>query len=204
MYLPNEKANLLEADIEQALFESPNMISFVDESGETAFVTRWLHRQLAIPNGILDLLGASSDGGYVVVEVKLGTIDGRAASQVCRYARDIEIIAQCATKGYETAPVYKVVVGNAIEEKSIHECLAMNVHHLVYSVRLSLSMNSYHWTDKAIEQMRGVYNALSEDESLASVQREWDERFELTETTAEDAPDETDVARLEITECQDE
>lgn len=151
--LPSDRVSLLEKDIEEYLFLNPSSIYF----GESVDVDRWVKRQFRMPSGILDLVGVTSQGDYVVVEVKNVAIDSSSLTQVCRYAYDFRLIISMMIKekgsdllgNTQVVPkVYRVVIGKSIDEKTLREAEALGIIVNTFSVRLDLSVNSVTWDEQ--------------------------------------------------------
>jgi len=85
--IDERKVNLAEADIEQWLWENPGAVQ-IDIWGSQDCVDVWIGRQVAVPSGVIDLLGRTADGTIVVVEVKNTQIQSGALTQVRRYTFD--------------------------------------------------------------------------------------------------------------------
>jgi hypothetical protein len=106
MNVDPHKINLSERDLEDYLFENPNIVE-IPLSGTP--ITKWISRQMRVPSGIIDLLGITTNNILVVVELKNAPFSSGHLTQVCRYARDIEEVARAA--GIVNPEPYKLLIG---------------------------------------------------------------------------------------------
>lgn len=146
------KVSLSEKDIEDWLYENPEVIST-----HTFHVHEWIARQYKLPSGIPDLLGVDQHNHLVVVEVKNVEINKAAILQVCRYALDLQEIAAnrleypayySSDDGNNGLPpfVRKVVVGPSIDGQTFYEAVACDVSPLTFETSLQLTVLPMRWT----------------------------------------------------------
>lgn len=150
------RMNLCEKDIEDWLYENPEAVSYISMipagSSKCKTITKWIGRQFEVPSGIIDLLGINDHGEIVVVEVKLGAIDGKAIAQCARYALDISIAANpdishpCWAEYTEEitdlmyTPVERLVIGSSVELPVMLECRATETSFLAFAPAFTLSL----------------------------------------------------------------
>lgn len=163
------KINLAEKDIEEYLWQHPRIVSSAHWR-----VERWLKRQFRVPSGIIDLLGVSSDGNFVVVEIKNTPIDGRAVAQVCRYAHDIycviDTVAAVEPDLLDLVCI-KVVIGPSLEDVTLAECEACDVEPFCFTVRFHIDIGTVIWSPEHLHWRDAEYMALSEDDDLVGVMK---------------------------------
>lgn len=177
MLIDKSKVNLLECDIESYIYQNPHVVRKIYEGIDIKIVvSEWLHRQFTIPSGIIDLLGTTDTSDLAVAEIKLGAIDGKAIAQVCRYAADISDIAGMAAPTKYVPTVYKFVIGNSIDDKSLFECEAMDVTPLIFSVSLELSVSEIGWTSGVKEGFSSMKYRIAKDEKISGVVNAWTKR----------------------------
>lgn len=164
MKIDPKKVNLLEADIEQYLWENPNEVAF-----NGWYISRWLKRQFSVPSGIIDLLGVTVEGYFVVVEIKNVDIDAKAVAQVCRYAHDIFSVITKLNTGAKFSYRYstmKVLVGPSIGTTVLRECEACGISYLEFEVNLSLKIDQTQFTRAFRSQRDSAYAELASDPTL--------------------------------------
>lgn len=132
------RMNLCEKDIEDWLFENPEAVVYLGDYS----VAKWIGRQFEVPSGIIDLLGVDQHGNIVVVEIKIGAIDGKAITQCARYAGDITRAYDCMGAVGDTASptVKKLVIGSSIDNTAILECISTDTWWLTFSPRLDMQL----------------------------------------------------------------
>lgn len=183
MIINEKKVSLAEKDVEQWLWENPQ--SLVVDSAYR--VEKWIHRQFAVPSGVIDLIGVTNGKRFIVVEVKNTEIKAEALTQVSRYAFDINNLALWAIEGSGVSDgavatlidCLKVVVGRDIDNRTYLEAESMDVHIVTFQVNLSLSVtDTLRWPDNyrqereysysnianADEQMRAYVNSIAKQE----------------------------------------
>lgn len=169
MRIDLSRLNLLERDIEDYLFDNPNQVEIVKHRFGQQRVEKWIARQFRVPSGILDLLGITSKGKPVVVEVKLGAIDAKALAQVSRYAEDIGNILYCRTQGnLSRRDVIRVAIGNTCDVRSLHEADALDVSVICFSAQLTLSLLPIQQGDGYKEGTWGIYDDLAKRDDIFS------------------------------------
>lgn len=204
MKIDISRVSLTEADIEQYLFENPEAIHAQLNNGSKIYVEKWIGRQFIVPSGIIDLLGELNSGAIAVVEVKLGAIDGKAIAQVCRYAADIDIAVGMVIVGMSNVPVLKFVVGDSIDTKSMFECGALDVAPLVFSAKLSLSVNQMYWNEDFRQSLPAKHEAISSNNEIVRLQSQWNEMYrQFQEANNLDEPYTSEEAREGNTEAQE-
>lgn len=154
MNLDAERCNLKERDIEDYLWENPQLVY----TGSGNSIDHWIARQLHVPSGIIDLFGVTGDGTAAVVEIKNVTIDSRAIVQVCRYAKDIETVLERA--GNFGVPE-RVVVGPDIDNNALFEANAVDVHCMHFTVDITVKLGGVGWTAAFRERMSREYQELA-------------------------------------------
>lgn len=132
MKIDMSKVDLSEKDIENWLYENPEVIGFVPGRG----VKRWFGRQYALPSGIADLIGVMASGALLVIEVKNVAINKAAILQVCRYAADIEQIHLYS--GSAEPSILKMVVGPSVDGQTFIEALACDVSIFSFTPQVEL------------------------------------------------------------------
>jgi hypothetical protein len=156
MKIDISKANLLEKDIEEWLFENPEVLT---APYYTNPITSWIGRQYALPSGIADLIGVRENGMLVVVEVKNVAINKAAVLQVCRYQDDLKhIVSERMDYPYTTdhsEPIIEMIlVGPSIDGQTFTEARAVNVEVFQFDVSLSLNVNGMRWTREHRDAVR--------------------------------------------------
>jgi hypothetical protein len=137
------KVSLAESDIEEWLWKNPQALG----------IDAWIGRQVAVPSGIIDLLGYREfqpTNLPVVVEVKNVELNAAAILQVCRYARDVQTIAAYASPEKEDSYVYKMVVFKGdVSSQLQYEANAVDVGLYSFDVSLSLIVRgSWHFSQE--------------------------------------------------------
>lgn len=179
MRIPESKVHLQEKDIEDYLFAHPEVIETYGDP-----VRAWVKRQFEIPSGVLDLLGVTLGGDFLIVEIKNTPIESAALTQVCRYAFDVENILRISVPDligvYDRPPrVYTLVIGRSIDAKTMREAEALNIVAVSFAVELSLKITGpYRWAESFEEDRRQRYSALSVDLDLTAAVRAGDQRVE--------------------------
>lgn len=138
MKIDMSKVNLTERDIEDWLYENPQIIyNRVYPSG--FLIDRWLGRQYRLPSGIADLIGVTIDLRPVVIEVKNVPINKAAVLQVCRYALDIRSIFKYQNVFSELEPI-RILIGPSIDDQTEHEAFACDVEYLQFDFQLNMTL----------------------------------------------------------------
>lgn len=167
MLIDQSKVLLKEKDIEDYLWENPQVIAF-----DGLRVVGWIKRQYSMPSGFLDLLGFDEEKNLVVVEVKNVAIDSSALTQVCRYAHDVGIVSaelyrlHTDYKYRNDMGVHRVVVGRSIDHQSMYEAESLGVSVITFGVQLSLALNSPDWTSEYRVQRSTAWRQMSLDKEL--------------------------------------
>lgn len=164
MVIDPSKVSLCERDIEDYLYRNPDVVGV-----NGWWIERWVKRQYAVPSGIIDLIGLTYGGDYVVVEVKNVAIDSSALAQVSRYAFDVMNIMQRAVSRdvdnvpSEFWPIHMLVIGKNIDTKTLLEAESMNIDIITFDVRLSLGIMPISWNDEFISERNSKWENLSSD-----------------------------------------
>lgn len=172
-----DRIPLCEKDIEDYLFDNPGEVSFFTNDGTNLRIARWVGRQISVPSGIADLLGVTEEGAAVVVEVKLGAIDGKAIAQCARYARDLGIVFERIrgiANGNFDMPVLKLVIGASIDKWSMFECYATDTCWIEFSPMLTMSFSRTRFTSEFHQSVRDQYSALAGNLDLFAAYDEWE------------------------------
>lgn len=150
--------NILERDIENALFTNPELLpaAYITGMGAYTFMG-WLARQYSVPSGRIDLLGLlrydtsgfdflpphlkNIDGPTyhpLIVELKRGKIDAAAVAQVGRYLCDIRDILDEVEWAYGVAPtgraMFPVIIGESVDYSTLRSAAGLGVKLLGYSL----------------------------------------------------------------------
>jgi hypothetical protein len=163
MKIDASKANLLEKDIEDWLFENPGALGW---KYSTSPIVKWIGRQYALPSGIADLIGVRENGMLVVVEIKNVAINKAAVLQVCRYQNDLKHIVS-ERVGYphttdNSEPIIEMLlVGPSIDTQTFMEAQAVNVNFYQFSVELSLDISSMSWNSEHYNNIREQYTQIA-------------------------------------------
>lgn len=172
-----DRVSLSEKDIEDYLFDNPESVSFYFIKEYPFRVARWIGRQVSVPSGIIDLFGITEQGAPVVVEVKLGAIDGKAIAQCARYAEDLKVVlgkVQKSVKGEFEPYVYRVVIGASIDKTAIFECYATGTCWIEFAPTLSLSFRKSDFSDEYYKTITEQYSSLANENEFVSVYGEWE------------------------------
>jgi hypothetical protein len=172
MMIDSGKVRFQEKDIEDYLYAHPESIEVLGSK-----VKRWIKRQLKVPSGIIDLLGITYKGYLIVVELKNVQVDAKAITQVCRYAHDIQQIAEVYDgsnteiddngDGFiPTTHVIKMIVGPSISDCAFTECDACQVLYRQFSVNFSVDFAELQWTRNYFDERNKVFDSLMEDQGL--------------------------------------
>jgi len=176
MPIPANKVNLAEKDIEDYLHSNPAALSLSNDA-----MFRWFGRQVTVPSGIIDLLGHTARGQLAVVEVKNVEIDAAALTQVCRYAFDVDAMIPYAVD------VLRVVVGPHASDRIFREAEALGVEIVVFTVTLTASFSTLHWTDDFITRRNEQYETYSQSAPIAgAIEYYTPEDVQPDEATTED------------------
>lgn len=168
MKIDSSKVNLVEKDIEDWLYENPDVLT--DRYSDDP-ITKWIGRQYALPSGIADLIGVRDDGLLVVVEVKNVPISKAAVLQVCRYQNDLKyIVGQRMDYPHLTAGNEPIIgmflVGPTIDDQTFTEAQAVNVQVFQFDVSLSLHVGCLAWD-------HNYRNDLHEQQAKIAARPEW-------------------------------
>lgn len=197
MLVDPKKVSLNEADVEQYLWEHPGIVRLGNVN-----VDHWIKRQYSVPSGIIDLFGITTNGNYVVAEVKNVEVDAKAIAQVCRYAFDLDEIL---SRVDEHAGIYypgvcaKVLIGPSISTTVLREIEACEITYIQFDVTFHLEISRRQWTDDFLEARTRTYEELALDGDLADSHRfyqaRWDEfQAYLRQMTEESTEDEDTTA----------
>lgn len=209
MNIDLNRVNLLEKDIEQHLYENPSSVCFssIKDNGYRTLhtVTKWIGRQYEVPSGIIDLLGVTDTNKFVVVEVKLSALDGKAVAQVSRYARDIQVAINHIATGY-THDVEKLIIGSSIDEKTMFECLAMDVKSMIFQAALALNLTAPTWAKKTCDFYEEKMNSIISSRTLIdtvnqlenSIAKEYSEAYCMDESCNEKPEYDLDTSLNEL------
>lgn len=166
MLIDPNKVNLAEADIEEYLWQHPELL-VLSHPSDRRRVDHWIGRQYEVPSGIIDLWGVTTLSEVIVVEVKKGAINAQAIAQVCRYALDIErVISRFATPGN----TFRVVVGTSIDRQAMFECHAAGVDPFIFRVQMHLQLFPQEFSAEVWDQLDERYNELAKSESMQHFQ----------------------------------
>lgn len=148
MKIDSSKVNLPERDLESWLYQNPEAVPGTNHAEPP--ITQWLARQYPLPSGAADLIGVRSNGLVVVAEIKGVPINKAAILQVCRYAQDVaEIVA--LRDGYQhkdrsfNARVQKLIIGPSIDQQTLDEAIACEVHIVEFAIHLNLTLERRPW-----------------------------------------------------------
>lgn len=172
-----DRVSLSEKDIEDYLFDNPGEVSFYFLKEYPFRIARWIGRQVSVPSGIIDLLGITEQGAPVVVEVKLGAIDGKAIAQCARYAEDLKVVLrkiQKSVNGEFDPYVYRVVIGASIDKTAIFECYATETCWIEFAPTLALSFRKSDFSDEYYKSITDQYSSLASESTFVSMYDEWE------------------------------
>lgn len=169
MKIDISRVNLLEKDIEDWLYENPEVLS---DRYDDYPIVRWIGRQYQLPSGIADLIGIREDRRVVVVEIKNVAINKSAVLQVCRYTDDMKYILTQRMDyphviNYNEPSVEMILVGPSIDDQTFSEALAVGVRVFSFSAQLNLSIGRMQWTSD-------YRNRVSEQIDQIAAKQEWD------------------------------
>lgn len=176
----------LEKDIEQYLFNNPERVEFSMYKGANPdFIEEWIHRQLIVPSGVIDLLGVTSDGHIAIVELKKESIDSKAISQVCRYAHDIQRVVDGILGNESMIEIKKVVIGKSIDKKAMFEATSMDVMCSIFKFNSgSLDIFPVTFTWDYLSSINATLSELANDPRLrTTVQRLQDSQLKDAESS---------------------
>jgi len=140
MRIDTNKLNLSEKDLEDYIFDNPNIIEvpFTREK-----ITKWIGRQFRIPSGIIDLIGITENHKIVVIELKNVPFSSSHITQVCRYAADIEN-AYFNYGGMHNLIVKKILISPFEPSvEFITEANAVNVYLLTINIEINFEISGY-------------------------------------------------------------
>lgn len=163
MSIDPRKINLSERDLEDYLFENP---SLVEMPYSFTPVMEWIGRQLHVPSGIIDLLGVTKNNCLVVVELKNAPFTTGHITQVCRYSRDIECVAEMAGLIF-TKPVKLLIGTYEPSTELIVEAESVEVSFSTIDIKYEISIGG-HWivSDEYKEKRNKRLVELSETEQF--------------------------------------
>jgi hypothetical protein len=184
LIVPSNKVNLSESDIEDWLYENPGE---VDTGMGT--IDRWLGRQYKLPSGIADLIGHNAFG-IAVIEIKNVPITKAAVLQVCRYAVDLEQIAEFRDRfpryGGAQVAVQRVLIGPSIDNQTFAETLACNVFYVQFKTNFYLTISRIEWPKDYRQELRHQFAVIASGE-------EWNDFGPMSHTNADGYP----IARID-------
>lgn len=150
-----------ERDVEDYIFQNPECI----RTSWHGRVVGWSHRQLAMPSGILDLLGAFETGDIVVAEIKNVPASSSAITQVSRYADDLyQILGRAGLKHPQR--IIPVIVAPDYSDKVFRECKACNVIAIQFSASLTLNVSTIRWSNNHVIEEDKVFIDISQTEEI--------------------------------------
>lgn len=147
--------NILEKDIEDALFANPYLVPVGCITGRTCYTSLgWIARQYSVPSGRIDLLGLlQCDHPWfdmprhrptgptyhpLIVELKRGKIDAAAVAQVGRYLFDIREVIEEIELTYGVAPttraMFPVIIGQSVDNATLRSAIGFGVTLLGYNL----------------------------------------------------------------------
>jgi len=164
LILDVSKVNILEKDIEEWLFQNPPSLDY-----GWGTVERWFGRQYQLPTGIADLIGVTERGTLVVIEVKNVAINKAAVLQVCRYASDLQEIAQYRMsypreypgKDWSAPSVRKVIIGPSIDAQTYNEALSCGVYVMTFVSQMTLTISGLGWSMDYREEREKQFEKIS-------------------------------------------
>lgn len=212
MVIDERKVNLAEADIEQWLWENPEEVQFL-YYGTVERVQRWIGRQFDVPSGIIDLMGISTTGFVVVVEVKNTEIQPSALTQVSRYAFDVRNITEWAhhyaSCERDCPQVVSVVIGKSIDDKTFKEAEALQIKIVTFLVKLTLDTKcgleySEEYREYRVNRWAEIAKQPAFESAVTYHEQYWQARIralsESQEATASDTDSETLANNLATTD----
>lgn len=133
-----------EKDIELWLFARPQYVG--SDAWPDLDVAEWIGRQYQLPSGIADLVGITSRGQLVVIEVKNVPINKAALTQVSRYRYDL----MCVANRFASYPrhldgrpeVFAMVIGPSIDEQTHIEAYALDIAVMCFDVQAWVACHS--------------------------------------------------------------
>ncbi len=145
--------------VEDWLFENPHDVKFLRGNVQVDY---WLARQLVVPSGRIDLLGRTTSGNIVVVEIKNKQINSEALAQVSRYKFDIRMILEILNP-IRRPYCYKAVIGlGAIHNKVLYEARALHIFIKTFEYKVELS-GDWVFTDSSKISMCEEYDSISKN-----------------------------------------
>lgn len=160
------KEKLSERDIEDYLWNNPNLVSYIATDGHRMTVDRWIARQLVVPSGIIDLFGVLNTGWAVVVELKIVPLDGRVFSQVSRYANDINFAMRFRYQlDSENLPI-RIVIGTSCSQQAVCEAAAEGIIPIVLSLSPRISFDRAILTEEYVNKRTRMVMDIGRNDNL--------------------------------------
>lgn len=140
MNVDPRKINLSEKDLEDYVFDNPEMITLPYSNTP---IKEWFGRQLHIPSGIIDLAGITENNKIAVIELKNTEFVSSHITQVCRYSSDIES-AMFRAGVCEEPYVYKLLIGTHRPSSIIiNEAFSVNVFIYTLNIEFDLKIGGF-------------------------------------------------------------
>ena len=161
-----EKDRVNEIDIENWLYEHPEALN----------VDQWIGKQLIMPSGRLDLLGIRYDDEFdaayelVIVELKKEGATAESFTQICRYAKDIEIILERINGWGYCTDIKKLIISNNYSElstKILFEAKALDIDIMGYRTKIEFEISGkWNWTETYADKLDKHYEELSNSDTF--------------------------------------
>lgn len=156
MKIDAKKIQLSEKDLENWLWDNEQELPYNIET--------WLARQYKVPSGIIDIIGVTSEGDIVIVELKNHVPDANALTQISRYAKDVERILM-ASQEYGVS-IHKAIVGvfDNISNQLQFEADALDIKMYSMNIEFDITINgAWSWTEEHGHNLADEYKKLSQD-----------------------------------------
>ena len=169
MYVDPNKVNLSEKDIEDWLWENPGAIKI-----DGVKIEGWLGRQVAVPSGVIDLLGYGDHSEYsalqpIIIELKNTEFTQAAILQVCRYAADIDAAVSSMEAWF--VPIKIVVAKGTPSDQLLYEASAVDVKLCSFEVNYAISISGWWgWKNEVIKRNEEKNKQLGADMFLGLAQ----------------------------------
>jgi hypothetical protein len=163
MKVDPHKINLSEKDLEDYLFENPNIVE-MPLTGTP--IKKWVSRQMRVPSGIIDLLGITENNILAVIELKNAPFSSGHITQVCRYAKDIEEAASAS--GIINPEPYKLLIGtHNPSTELIIEANSVDVMIMTIKIDFDISIGGlWRLSESFIEKRNNELKEISESEEF--------------------------------------